>query len=300
VDPHGHREAAGARPSGVAVAGKTVCQPLATVRLEVAIAELLTRRRLSLALAESCTGGLIAYRVTDVPGSSVFFAGGVVAYANHAKARVLGVPVQVLAEHGNVSPQAALAMAQGARLLLQADVALAATGIAGPGGGSVDMPVGLVFLHLSTPDGDWGERHQWAGSRDQNRAQSAEAALLLLWRWLHLPQGSLDAACTPECPRTDGQSLGRQSMTLWKLVDEPVTVQARFDPEGRVHPVAFVWRDRTCHIADRGRQWLDETGEKPVRCFLVRTACGDTFELHLELSALRWILHRAWIQPSAA
>jgi len=194
VDPDGHREAAGARPSGGAVAGKIVCQPLATMRLEVAIAELLTRRRLSLALAESCTGGLISHRVTDVPGGSAFFAGGVVAYANDAKARVLGVPVQVLAEHGAVSPQAALAMAQGARHLFQVEVALAATGIAGPGGGSADKPVGLVFLHLSTPDGDWGERHQWAGSRDQNKAQSAEAALLLLWRWLHLPLGSEAAA----------------------------------------------------------------------------------------------------------
>jgi len=89
-------------------------------------------------------------------------------------------------------------------------------------------------------------------------------------------------------------------MTLWKFIDEPIVVQARFDHEGKVQPVSFVWRSHTRYIADLGRQWLDETGEAPVRCFLVRTACGDTFELHLELPALRWVLHRAWIQPRAA
>jgi hypothetical protein len=90
-------------------------------------------------------------------------------------------------------------------------------------------------------------------------------------------------------------------MTLWTLVDEPITVQARFDLEGGVQPVAFIWNGRTRYIADLGRQWLDDAGEaSTARGFLVRSACGDTFELRLELPALRWLLHRAWIQPRAA
>jgi PncC family amidohydrolase len=155
-----------------------------TLCLEAAIGQLLTQRRLTLALAESCTGGLVAHRITNVPGSSAYLIGVVVAYSNDAKARVLGVPTQVLAERGAVSPQAALAMAQGARSLFGTDIGLAVTGVAGPGGGSPDKPIGLVYLHLTTPDGDWDERHLWAGSRHQNKAQSADAALLLLCRWL--------------------------------------------------------------------------------------------------------------------
>lgn len=90
-------------------------------------------------------------------------------------------------------------------------------------------------------------------------------------------------------------------MTAWKLVDEPIAVQARFDSQGQVQPVAFIWGGRTRYIADLGRQWLDDVGAGlTVRGFLVRSACGDTFELRLELPALRWVLHRAWIQPSAA
>ena len=117
------------------------------------VLELLRARNLTLATAESCTGGLVAARLTDVPGSSDVFVGSVVAYSNDVKLAQLGVPATVLAEHGAVSEQAAAAMAHGARSRLGADVAVAVTGIAGPGGGTDEKPVGLVLLHAVGPAG---------------------------------------------------------------------------------------------------------------------------------------------------
>ena len=117
-------------------------------------AALCRERGLTLATAESCTGGLVAARLTSVPGSSDVFLGGVVSYANEVKARALGVPEEVLREHGAVSAETAAAMAAGARARLGADVAVAVTGIAGPGGGTAEKPVGLVYLHASGPDGE--------------------------------------------------------------------------------------------------------------------------------------------------
>jgi len=152
--------------------------------LESELGELLVARGLTLAVAESCTGGLLCHRLTNVAGSSRYFLGGVVSYANEAKINVLGVRLDTLQAHGAVSPQTAQEMAQSARGLFGADIALAVTGVAGPGGGTVQKPVGLVFVHLSAGDAEWGERFQWAGGREQNKAQSAASALLLLRSYL--------------------------------------------------------------------------------------------------------------------
>ncbi|MDH7485054.1 MAG: CinA family protein [Anaerolineae bacterium] len=180
MGPDSHRRPAGARPPGGIGEGHLTTR----WSLEAEIGQALLGRGWTLAVAESCTGGLLSHRLTNVPGSSRYFLGGVVSYANEAKRRLLGVDAETLATHGAVSPQTAREMAQAARHLFQADVAVAVTGIAGPGGGTPQKPVGLVFLHLSAPDAEWSERHQWAGGREANKAQSAEAALLLLWRYL--------------------------------------------------------------------------------------------------------------------
>lgn len=148
--------------------------------LEVQIGKLLTAKNLTLALAESCTGGLVAHRVTEVPGSSEYFLGGVVSYANAAKERLLGVRHGTLVGHGAVSSETALEMARGARRALGADIGLSITGIAGPTGGTPDKPVGLVYIGLSTPTGERCERHVWESDRSGNKALSAEAALKLL------------------------------------------------------------------------------------------------------------------------
>ncbi len=155
-----------------------------TKRLEIVVGELLSVRGLTLALAESCTGGLVGHWITNVPGSSTYYLGGVVAYASSVKVSLLGVPSDLLSRYGAVSEETALAMARGARRTLSADVGLAVTGIAGPGGGTDEKPVGLVFIALADIDDVWVERHVWSGSRLLNKTQSAEAALDLLRRYL--------------------------------------------------------------------------------------------------------------------
>jgi PncC family amidohydrolase len=152
--------------------------------LESKIGEGLRRRKLTLATAESCTAGLIAHRITNVPGSSDYFLGGIVAYANKTKLRLLDVSQEVLDRDGAVSEETAREMAQGARRALEADVGLSVTGIAGPGGGTEEKPVGLTFVGISGPIGTRVERHVWDGDRAANKAQSATAALRLLWDYL--------------------------------------------------------------------------------------------------------------------
>lgn len=155
-----------------------------TDSLEARVGQALRRRKWALALAESCTGGLVSHRVTDVPGSSDYYRGGIVAYANEAKLGLLGVRPATLAAHGAVSRETALEMAAGVRRALSVEAGLAVTGIAGPGGGTADKPVGLTWIAVSTPEGETAERHVWSGGRAAVKAQSAEAALGLLLRAL--------------------------------------------------------------------------------------------------------------------
>jgi PncC family amidohydrolase len=152
--------------------------------LEVVVGQLLTRRGLTLAVAESCTSGLVSHRITDVPGSSAYYQGSITAYSNEVKERVLHVRRDTLERYGAVSEQAAQEMAQGVRDVLRTDVGLAVTGIAGPDGGTPEKPVGLVYVALAAPDGAWVERYVWDGDRWENKARSAEAALDLLRRYL--------------------------------------------------------------------------------------------------------------------
>lgn len=151
---------------------------------------LLREQGLTLALAESCTGGLIGSLITDVPGSSDYFLGSAVTYAYAAKEKLLGVRHDTLAVHGAVSPETAAEMAQGARRLFGADVAASVTGIAGPGGGLPGKPVGLVHVHLSAPDAEIDERHVWDSDRTGNKWLSALAVLELIVRYLETrPRG---------------------------------------------------------------------------------------------------------------
>ena len=145
---------------------------------------LLRKARLTVAVAESCTGGLIAKRFTDVPGSSDYFLGGVVAYDNRVKTELLGVPADVLAAKGAVSAEVAAAMAEGACRRLGADCALSSTGLAGPGGGSEEKPVGLAFIGCTIKGVTVVERLHSPGQREQIRERSAFAALDLLRRQL--------------------------------------------------------------------------------------------------------------------
>jgi competence/damage-inducible protein CinA-like protein len=153
-------------------------------RVEELVLEACRVRGLTLATAESCTGGLVAQRLTSVPGSSDVFLGSVVAYADEVKVRELGVPQELLEQHGSVSAEAAAAMAAGARERLRADVAVAVTGIAGPGGGTEDKPVGLVYLHAEAPGGERALEFHFAGDRESIRRRAAATALHLVRRLL--------------------------------------------------------------------------------------------------------------------
>lgn len=149
--------------------------------LEAQIGEALQRKGWTLSTAESCTGGLVLHRLTNIPGSSAYVLGGVVAYSNQIKQGVLRVKHGTLIAHGAVSRQVAEEMALGVRQLMQSDLAISITGIAGPGGGTSEKPVGLTYIGLAGPDDLLVvQRHIWDGDRLAIKQASADAALKLV------------------------------------------------------------------------------------------------------------------------
>lgn len=152
--------------------------------LELRIGNLFNEKNLTLAVAESCTGGLLASRITDVAGSSKYFLGGIVSYSYEAKASLLGVAWDTLNHKGAVSRETVLEMAQGARRVLNADIAVSVSGIAGPGGGTPDKPVGTVWVGLATPSGEEARHFVWDGDRIRNKQLSSEAALQFILDYL--------------------------------------------------------------------------------------------------------------------
>jgi nicotinamide-nucleotide amidase len=149
-------------------------------RVEELVLSLAAAQGLRLATAESCTGGMVAARLTDIAGSSASFVGGVVAYSDDVKRAELGVPEELLAAHGAVSAEVAAAMAEGARQRLDADVAVSVTGVAGPGGGTPEKPVGRVHIHAAGPDGSLVRMLDLPGEREQIRVRATVTALHLL------------------------------------------------------------------------------------------------------------------------
>ncbi len=144
------------------------------------VEQLLRERRQTLAVAESCTGGLLASRITDISGASEVFLAGVVAYANEAKTSLLGVPAEIIAQHGAVSEECARAMAEGVRRVAGADYGLATTGIAGPTGGTADKPVGLAFMALADERGTIVQKQFWPGTREQFKQRVSQMVLGML------------------------------------------------------------------------------------------------------------------------
>lgn len=145
------------------------------------VAKQLIKAKQTVATAESCTGGLVSHLLTNVPGSSSYFLRGYIVYSNQAKVEELAVPQVVLDQYGAVSDQTARYMAEGVRSKSGTDFGLALTGIAGPGGGTAEKPVGLVYISLTTPGDTIVQRHLWRGNREQIKQRSALAALQLLW-----------------------------------------------------------------------------------------------------------------------
>ncbi len=139
---------------------------------------LLQHKKWSISVAESCTGGLTGAVITEVPGTSFFFEGGVIAYSNEVKEKVLRVPKDVLEKHGAVSAQTVRAMAQGVSQLLGTQCAISVSGIAGPSGGTPDKPIGLVYIGFVTPNRTWEKRYIFTGDRQAIRECSVKQALL--------------------------------------------------------------------------------------------------------------------------
>jgi PncC family amidohydrolase len=161
----------------------------ASVKREKTIGRMLRDRGWSLAVAESCTGGLLGHRITSASGSSAYFVGGVIAYANSVKVRELGVPADLLATEGAVSAPVAQRMAAGVRERLGSDVGVGITGIAGPQGGTREKPVGLVFVAVSGPSGGVVRRFLFEGDRLAVKTAGSEAALEMLAQYLQPQQG---------------------------------------------------------------------------------------------------------------
>lgn len=158
--------------------------------LAIEVGRLLREKGMKLMVSESCTGGLVGNMITDIPGSSDYYLGSVTAYAYEAKEKLLGVSHETLTRYGAVSRETALEMAFGVRNALSASFPLAqtigvsVTGIAGPGGGMPNKPVGLVWIGLSTPDGNWAWHFIWNGNRIENKVASARMALQLVIDYL--------------------------------------------------------------------------------------------------------------------
>lgn len=153
---------------------------MSNIPVEERVGHILRKMGKTIALAESCTGGLVGHLITQVPGSSDYLRGGVIAYSNDAKVQLLGVRRETLDQFGAVSEETAIEMAQGARKLFTADYAIAVTGIAGPSSDDSEKPVGLTWIATSSEATTQTESHQWHGDRGENKEQSAEAALRLV------------------------------------------------------------------------------------------------------------------------
>jgi PncC family amidohydrolase len=160
-------------------------------QLEIAVGHLLRKKQMKLVISESCTGGLIGHRITNIPGSSDYYLGSITAYAYEAKEKLLGVKHETLNRYGAVSRQTVIEMARGARTALAGAfplnhlVGISVSGIAGPGGGTDDKPVGTVWIGLSTPEKDYAWIFHWNSDRIGNKQLTADQALLLLNLYLN-------------------------------------------------------------------------------------------------------------------
>jgi len=226
--------------------------------LEAQVGVLLKRLSLRLAVAESCTGGLVGHRLTNVPGSSAYYLGSITAYAYEVKIHLLGVQQKTLELYGAVSKETVLEMATGVRKVMGADIGISISGVAGPDGGSPEKPVGLVWIGLSTDRTETAWKHLWQGDRLKIKEQSVQQALQNLVNYL------------------DQIEKHRQA--------EFVDVTVRFNREGMIEPVDFTLREQRIRIDSTGRQWEDAVG----RHILVMDLASQVYELVFTPSEGKW------------
>ncbi len=158
---------------------------IGVMKIESEAGKTLRKRGMTLAIAESCTGGLVSSRITDVNGSSDYFVMGIVAYSNKIKENILGVSLNLLQKYGAVSKQVALEMAKGVRILANTDIGMGVTGVAGPTGGTMKKPVGLVYVALVSNKKQIVKEFRFKGSRQKIKLQASEAALKMIYCYCH-------------------------------------------------------------------------------------------------------------------
>ena len=213
-----------------------------------------------LAVAESCTGGLIGHRLTNVPGSSTYYMGSITAYSYEAKVRLLGVKWPTLEEYGAVSPATVGEMALGVRRTMAADVGLSVSGIAGPGGGTEEKPVGMVVFGLSTIKGVNTTTKVFEGDRIAVKEQTAEFALNYLIN-----------------------NIEERLLVKIEVVTKP-------GPDKSIVPVSFIWNQQRMIVTDIGRNWED--GGK--HNFLVKAGpFENTYELQYDIADKSWLMIKA-------
>ena len=239
--------------------------------LAARVARHLSQQQLTLALAESCTGGLLASLLTDIPGSSQFLVGGVVAYSNFAKTTLLNIDPELLETHGAVSAQVARAMAHNARQSLQTELALGVTGITGPGGGTPEKPVGLVYLHLLAPHADQGAMHLWPHDREGNKRANVAAGLHMILRYVEQTKHSP----TPSAAASQQDTLLVEAS--WR--------------NGNWRPQAVWLHGRRLQVIGVGRQERTAAG---VWVMTVEFSNGDRAELEVDADSGVWRLRRHW------
>jgi nicotinamide-nucleotide amidase len=255
---------------------------------EVLVGRLLERYGLRLAIAESCTGGLVGHRLTNVPGASTYFLGGVIAYSNELKVDLLGVRPEILERYGAVSEQAVLEMARGARNRLNADLGFSVSGIAGPDGGTPEKPVGLVWFGLSATYTEKTQTFIFSGNRVEIKYQAAGAGLDLLADFLQILTQDLNRQ--PAVVTSEYSSVAGQPNTELKAryPMDSIEVTVRFDAQGKATPLQFSWRGQDYRVESTGRRWEDENGQH----LLVMIPGGRVFEILFSADNGRWYLRK--------
>jgi len=243
--------------------------------LEVWVGELLTEQGLKLAAAESCTGGLIGHLLTNVAGSSRYYMGSVTAYANQAKIRLLGVRLKTLEKFGAVSSETVIEMAGGVRKVLEADIGISVSGIAGPGGGTLEKPVGTVWIGLSTAQEEFSRHYLWTGDRLAVKEKTAQATLKILVDYLLKENG------LPNSHNQHAFLEGNQIITM-----EPIEVTALFDELGTITPLHITRKGSLQRVESTGRRWSDEIGQH----FLVMVMNGRIYELIYKSGEGHWFI----------
>jgi PncC family amidohydrolase len=255
-----------------------------SIPIEKRIGELLTQHNLTISTAESCTGGLIGHKITNIPGSSNYFAGSAVVYSNEAKINLLDVQPATIDKFGAVSRQTVTEMAAGVRKLFKTDIGLAVSGIAGPDGGTDEKPVGLIWIAINLQGYEDSWDFDFQGNRLQIKEKTAQKSLDLLETLIQ------SANQHPE------DTTKAQDRQVKNLRFKNVEVWGFFDRNGNLTPKGFIYQDKEYEIQMISRKWQFDDDLH----FLVMVPINRVYELIFKSQEKRWVLRNLNSKPEAA